>query len=1142
VAANFTNFPVLVSLPSDVDLALDAQNDGDDILFTAADGVTQIAHELESYDGATGELIAWVRVANLSSVADTTIYMYYGNPSAASQESPSGLWAGLGHGIWHLDEDPSAAAPQFIDSTSNNNDGSAVSLAAANQVAGQIGGSLQFDDSNARHVNVIDDASLDQAGSLTVSAWIQTTDAQSDTGVIAAKWGASGNRNYWLGKYDASTIAFYVDDTQNVTANLSLVNDGAWHYVAGVADAGNNLLRLFVDGVERATAPYSGATQTGSSDLHIGDSPDIVFQEFDGRLDEVRVVGAARIAAWIQTEFNNQNSPSGFYGVGAEEFGVACTPTPTATATDTPAPTATDTPTATATLSGCAGDVWPSPYFNLGPPDGSFFSIGCGQSVIVDLGASPIVTHAGFDFVYYERFTAAVPGIYMDTVVVEVCSDASCTVSYPVFDWSDGALDLNTNIGAAGYTPTEPDNDPIPEAVLYGIPPLQVGITIDVDAVAPAGTYGYLRLSAPGAPLTDGAEVDAVEVIPLSPTSTPSNTPTPTPSATAVSGTTLWMYDDMLPLTYMMYPSQPSGASSLSTGNVTFFSEVAAGGELLPAGTMTAYLNARTDVDRGLTLVISAGMGASWTALGSTTQTVNTGGVVALLTVPVANASHIFSAGERLRLEVQGSFGVMPNGVYWDGAYNDSRLVAPAIPATSTPTPTATATSSGSVAIDGTASTGQTTTSSLTISHTTSGTDRLMLVGVSIADDTGGAPAVSSVTYNGAGLSLIGSRATSDGFGRVGIWGLLAPATGTHDVVVTFASAPDSATAGVLTFTGVDQATPLGAFASGDGDSASGSVTGASAAGELVFGAIVVESSSNFNLIPEAGQAEQWDLFQAPKANGGASTEAGAASVDMLWSWASPDKWAIGVISIRPSPPTATPTPTPTNTPTAGAYRSLEFDGINDRVALVDLPLLTEFTLEAWVKRTADGSNYETFVSDANAGYGEANFTLYIDGNSADCGAPADQFAYFQRPDLVPDFCSGSTATLNSWRHVAVVRTSGGILRYFVDGNLQAVGAGAAPGDSSGTLTFGRAGDFDGEYFTGLIAEVKISDIALYSADFTPPSGPMSAGANTVGLWLMDEGSGQTVADTSGNGRNGVLGTSSGAESSDPLWSTDHPY
>ncbi len=130
----------------------------------------------------------------------------------------------------------------------------------------------------------------------------------------------------------------------------------------------------------------------------------------------------------------------------------------------------------------------------------------------------------------------------------------------------------------------------------------------------------------------------------------------------------------------MMYPSQPSGATSSSSTDVTFYSDVAAGGELLPAGTMTAYLNARTDVDRGLTLVISAGMGASWTVLGSTSQTVNTGGVVTLLTLPVANSSHTFAAGERLRLEVQGAFGLAPNGVYWDGAYNDFAVGGPGHP------------------------------------------------------------------------------------------------------------------------------------------------------------------------------------------------------------------------------------------------------------------------------------------------------------------------------------------------------------------------------------------------------------------------------------------------------------------------------
>jgi len=594
----------------------------------------------------------------------------------------------------------------------------------------------------------------------------------------------------------------------------------------------------------------------------------------------------------------------------------------------------------------------------------------------------------------------------------------------------------------------------------------------------------------------------------------------------------------------MMYPLQPTGVTSSSTGNVTFYSDVAAGGELLPAGTMTAYLNARTDVDRGLALVISAGSGASWTALGSTSQTVNTGGGVALLTVPVANSSYTFSAGERLRLEVQGSFGVMPNGVYWDGAYNDSRLVAPAIPPTATPTPTATATSSGSVAIDGGASTGLTTTSSLTISHTTSGTNRLMLVGVSIAHPSA-APPVSSVTYNGVSLGPVGSQATSDGFARIEIWSLVAPDLGTHDVVVTLSGTPSGATAGVMTFTGVDQATPLGAFASNLADSTAASVTVASVVNDLVFDTLVVESSTGFDLLPGAGQTERWDQFQAPAANGGASTEAGAASVAMTWTWATADKWALGGVSIRPAPaPTATPTPTPTAT--AGAYRSLDFDGTDDIVTLVDLPLVSEFTIEAWVKRTVASAGFETFLGDAVSDYSVASSALYVDGNEVDCpAAPADEFAYLDKPAAGPFSiqCSGVTAVVGNWVHVAVSRDITGSRRFFVNGVLvNSQGGTSAPENSSGILRFGRPGDFLSEYWTGLIAEVRISNIALYTADFTPPSGPMSAGANTVGLWLMDEGSGQTVADASGNGRNGVLGTSSGAESSDPLWSIDHPY
>ncbi|MBM2811232.1 MAG: hypothetical protein HW416_1991, partial [Chloroflexi bacterium] len=200
------------------------------------------------------------------------------------------------------------------------------------------------------------------------------------------------------------------------------------------------------------------------------------------------------------------------------------------------------------------------------------------------------------------------------------------------------------------------------------------------------------------------------------------------------------------------------------------------------------------------------------------------------------------------------------------------------------------------VGIDAT-STGQTTGSSVTISHTTSSTsDRLMLVGVSIGEDS--PPSVSSVTYNGSSLTFKGSVQSIDG-GIVEIWYLVAPSDGTHNVVVNLSGSGD-ANVGVMTFTGVDQTTPLGAFASASGDATSGSATVSSATGELVFGVVTVNALDQ-NLVPGAGQTERWDLFTGVESNGGSSTEAGAASVAMSWSWSDSTGWAIGGVSIKAS-------------------------------------------------------------------------------------------------------------------------------------------------------------------------------------------------------------------------------------------------
>ena len=92
MVGDLVDFPVLVSRSGDADLAAHARPDGFDILFTDGDGTTKLSHQIESYDGA-GNLVAWVKVPLLPTGADKLIFMYYGNPSSANQQSVNATWS-----------------------------------------------------------------------------------------------------------------------------------------------------------------------------------------------------------------------------------------------------------------------------------------------------------------------------------------------------------------------------------------------------------------------------------------------------------------------------------------------------------------------------------------------------------------------------------------------------------------------------------------------------------------------------------------------------------------------------------------------------------------------------------------------------------------------------------------------------------------------------------------------------------------------------------------------------------------------------------------------------------------------------------------------------------------------------------------
>ena len=122
----------------------------------------------------------------------------------------------------------------------------------------------------------------------------------------------------------------------------------------------------------------------------------------------------------------------------------------------------------------------------------------------------------------------------------------------------------------------------------------------------------------------------------------------------------------------------------------------------------------------------------------------------------------------------------------------------------------------------------------VTVSHTTSGSNRLMLV--AIAFDPHG-DSVTSVTYGGAALTFVGMREMPSGdHSHVELWSMLAPAVGTADVVVAMTgTSRNGVVVGVTTFTNVDQTTPYENFSSDWGDSTAAAVTVASQAGDLVF-------------------------------------------------------------------------------------------------------------------------------------------------------------------------------------------------------------------------------------------------------------------------------------------------------------------
>jgi len=194
---------------------------------------------------------------------------------------------------------------------------------------------------------------------------------------------------------------------------------------------------------------------------------------------------------------------------------------------------------------------------------------------------------------------------------------------------------------------------------------------------------------------------------------------------------------------------------------------------------------------------------------------------------------------------------------------------------------------SSTVALDSSsAGQGALSASSLSWNHTVgTGSNTLLVVGV-----VGGC--VPSVKYNGVSMThaaqVYNNNHAPD---TTDLFYLVAPTAGTHTVQVTYSGCTSDVEAGSISFTGVNQTTPLAHIATNFGAGTSAGVTVTSVAGDMV-----VDVVGDGTAINSSSQTLRWLKNQngsTAHGNGAQSTAAGASSVTMGYSTTNSDWWGI---------------------------------------------------------------------------------------------------------------------------------------------------------------------------------------------------------------------------------------------------------
>ncbi len=298
VTAPLVGFPVLLTLTPSTFTYNAAESDGADLRVIAADDATELPHEIDTFQ-VGGTSYVWVAIDLPAAPAPApTAWLYYGNPGAASDANPAALWQG-NVSVHHLSD--------LTDATGSGHDGSDQETAnPPTETAGIVGSALEFGN-NVSGIDLAKPTDYSFTSAMSASLWIKTQTIMQAQACIACK----GTRAWEIETDQSRTSAAFATTSAGVNSTIdatAAIDDGAWHHVA-VSQSGN-ARALYIDGVVSGQANNAQALDVTTDAMSFGQSHGGLPHGLQAELDEVRITGAVRPAAWFATEYRSITDPA----------------------------------------------------------------------------------------------------------------------------------------------------------------------------------------------------------------------------------------------------------------------------------------------------------------------------------------------------------------------------------------------------------------------------------------------------------------------------------------------------------------------------------------------------------------------------------------------------------------------------------------------------------------------------------------------------------------------------------------------------------------------------------------------------------------------------------------------------------------